>query len=91
MIDDDESLHARWVYGYLVLGGLKDLPRLISSHQLTGIVVTTVLSEHSRAAVSKIALQHGLELSEWNTCEQIIVSGTPETKSDLALEAKSNS
>jgi len=91
MIDDDESLHSRWVYGYLVLGGLKDLPRLISSHQLTGVVVTTVLSEHSRAAVANIALQHGLELSEWSTCEQIIVSGPTEAKEEMALEAKSNS
>jgi len=73
------------------LGGLKDLPRLISSHQLTGVVVTTVLSEHSRAAVANIALQHGLELSEWSTCEQIIVSGPTEAKEEMALEAKSNS
>jgi len=91
MIDDDESLHSQWVYGYLVLGGLKDLPHLIPAHQLDGIVVTAQLAEESRAAVTDLALQHGLELTEWSSSEQILVAGGTAPKNDLILEVKSNS
>ena len=30
LIDDEPALHFKWVYGHLVLGGIKDLPQLIS-------------------------------------------------------------
>jgi len=73
------------------LGGLKDLPHLIPAHQLDGIVVTAQLAEESRAAVTDLALQHGLELTEWSSSEQILVAGGTAPKNDLILEVKSNS
>jgi UDP-GlcNAc:undecaprenyl-phosphate GlcNAc-1-phosphate transferase len=72
LIDDDVSLHACWVYGNLVLGGSKDLPQLISKHHLSGIVLTADLNVESRAAVRVMAREHGLELSEWVSGEQMI-------------------
>jgi hypothetical protein len=74
MIDDDESLHGRWVYGHPVLGGKEDLPRLIASRRITGIVLTAKLNPALRAAMRKLAIEHGLELSEWTSGEQILVS-----------------
>jgi UDP-N-acetylmuramyl pentapeptide phosphotransferase/UDP-N-acetylglucosamine-1-phosphate transferase len=75
LIDDDASLHFLWVYGYQVLGGRKDLPELISQYGLTGIVVTALLTPESRAAIQELALQHGLDLSEWR-CEECEVDVT---------------
>ncbi len=72
LVDDDVSLHSCWVYGNLVLGGGKDLPYLISKHRLTGIVMTAQLSADSRAAVRTLALEHGLELSEWVSGERMV-------------------
>jgi hypothetical protein len=85
MVDDDESLHARWVYGYMVLGGGKDLSRLIVAHQITGIVVTAELSPKSYSAVCELARQHGIELSEWNSGEQIIFPRPTDPKPRAAL------
>jgi UDP-N-acetylmuramyl pentapeptide phosphotransferase/UDP-N-acetylglucosamine-1-phosphate transferase len=75
LVDDDASLHFLWVYGYQVLGGRKDLPELISQHGLTGIVVTALLTPESRAAIHELALQYGLDLSEWR-CEECEVGVT---------------
>jgi UDP-GlcNAc:undecaprenyl-phosphate/decaprenyl-phosphate GlcNAc-1-phosphate transferase len=88
MVDDDESLHSRWVYGYLVLGGGKDLPRLIAAHQIAGIVLTAQLTPESRAAVYDLARQHNLELSEWSSGERIIFNGTQPSKNTSHIESK---
>ncbi|HUD46571.1 MAG TPA: hypothetical protein VMR33_07060 [Candidatus Baltobacteraceae bacterium] len=65
LIDDEPSLHFRWVYGHLVLGGLKDLPGLVARHKIHGIVITTALRAETLSALAELALQHGLSLSEW--------------------------
>lgn len=65
LLDDDPSLHGQWVYGYLVLGGLKDLPQLIERERINGIIITADLSPESRTAVQALALREGLPLSEW--------------------------
>lgn len=65
LIDDEPSLHAHWVHGYLVLGGAKDLPQLIARHHITGIIITTSLRPETQATLENLALQHGLELTEW--------------------------
>ena len=65
LLDDEPSLHSQWVYGCLVLGGIKDLPHLIERHRITGIVITAALPATARATVQELALKHGLHLSEW--------------------------
>jgi UDP-N-acetylmuramyl pentapeptide phosphotransferase/UDP-N-acetylglucosamine-1-phosphate transferase len=65
LLDDEPSLHQQWVYGYEVLGGLKDLPNVIARHGVCGIIITAVLKPESRAAVQELALGLGLNLSEW--------------------------
>jgi UDP-GlcNAc:undecaprenyl-phosphate GlcNAc-1-phosphate transferase len=88
LVDDDPSLHARWVYGYLVLGGREDLPRLISSYGLKGIAVTADLSPESRAAVSALANLHNLEITEWRSDEKQIIFELPKPHLTAALEQK---
>ena len=70
LLDDEPSLHFQWVYGYLVLGGIKDLPHLIKRHRITGIIITAVLPPAARAAVQELALKHGLRLSVWSFGER---------------------
>jgi UDP-GlcNAc:undecaprenyl-phosphate GlcNAc-1-phosphate transferase len=65
LIDDEPSLHFKWVYGHLVLGGVGDLPQLIQRHRLTGLIVTTELRAESLLAAQELAARHGLSLSEW--------------------------
>lgn len=65
LIDDEPTLHFKWVYGNLVLGGSRDLPQLIPRHSITGIVITAMLKPEARAAIQNLALQHGIHLTEW--------------------------
>jgi UDP-N-acetylmuramyl pentapeptide phosphotransferase/UDP-N-acetylglucosamine-1-phosphate transferase len=65
LLDDDPFLHAQWVYGYPVLGGLKQLPQILTSRRITGIIITTHLKSESLAAVKSLAKARGIELSEW--------------------------
>jgi UDP-GlcNAc:undecaprenyl-phosphate/decaprenyl-phosphate GlcNAc-1-phosphate transferase len=65
LIDDEPALHFNWVHGYMVLGGLRDLPQLIARHRIGGIVITATLKPEAQAAVRELALQHNLHLSEW--------------------------
>ena len=70
LLDDEPSLHSQWVHGYLVLGGIKDLPYLVGRYHITGIVITATLPPAARAAVQGMALKHGLHLSEWRFGER---------------------
>ena len=73
LIDDEPSLHSQWVYGHMVLGGGKDLPRLIDPHHLTGIIITAGLRPEAREAVGELALKHELDLREWGFVERPVV------------------
>ena len=64
-IDDDKSLYYQWIYGFVVLGGLAELPGLIERKKIQRILIVSDLQPESRAAVEQIAVQHGVKLSEW--------------------------
>jgi UDP-GlcNAc:undecaprenyl-phosphate GlcNAc-1-phosphate transferase len=65
LIDDEAALHFKWVYGHLVLGGVRDLARLIPYYRISSIIITTALCPESFAEAQALASQHGLSLSEW--------------------------
>jgi UDP-N-acetylmuramyl pentapeptide phosphotransferase/UDP-N-acetylglucosamine-1-phosphate transferase len=92
LLDDESSLHSQWVYGFLVLGGIKELPHLIARHRITGIVITAALSPASRAAVQELALKHGLHLSEWyfgeRKPESQVLQGSPAPALEPAVASK---
>lgn len=69
LLDDEPSLHAQWVYGYPVLGGLASLPQLIARHHFSGIVVTATLGAQARQNLYELARRHHLHLTEWRFSE----------------------
>ena len=79
LVDDDASLRYLWVYAYQVLGARQDLPEIIGQYRLTGIVVTALLTPESRAVILELAVQYGLEISEWH-CEECKMDDTPPPK-----------
>jgi len=48
-----------------VLGGLKELPGLITRHRISRIVITAELKAESLAGVHKLARERGIGLSIW--------------------------
>jgi len=69
-VDDEPGLHFQWVYGFLVLGGLKELPRLIERQHVRRVIIVAELLPQSRAAIQEIAARSGITLSEWRPEEQ---------------------
>jgi len=65
LIDDEQALHFKWVYGHLVLGGSRDLPQLIPRHRISQIVITATLKPEALAVVQELAFQHDIHLTEW--------------------------
>lgn len=70
LIDDETTLHSQWVYGYQVLGGMKDLPRLIERHRISAVVITAALTPAARTAACQMAEEHGVLLTEWHFGER---------------------
>ena len=64
-IDDEQALHFQWVYGFLVLGALSDLPRLIERYHISRVVIVTDLRPENRAAIEQMAVHGGITLHEW--------------------------
>jgi FlaA1/EpsC-like NDP-sugar epimerase len=86
-LDDEPSLHFQWVYGQLVLGGLKDLPYLVTRHKIERIVITGDLASENRAAVIEFALLNSIILSEWKPEEQFIASGSTQKPEPVEVSA----
>jgi len=64
-LDEEKSLHFQWVYGQLVLGGLKELPQIIARKSISWIIIVADLRPETRETVKQIAAQNGLRLTEW--------------------------
>jgi UDP-GlcNAc:undecaprenyl-phosphate/decaprenyl-phosphate GlcNAc-1-phosphate transferase len=64
-IDDEKSLHFQWIYGFLVVGGLADLPRLIERRHVHRVIIVSDLEPESRRGIQEITAQTGVKLSEW--------------------------
>ena len=64
-VDDEKSLHFQWVYGFLVLGGLNELPLLIARKKVDRVVIVSELLPGIRAAIQEITTRSGIRLSEW--------------------------
>ncbi len=64
-IDDENALHYQWIYGHLVLGGIKELPHLITKWKINRMIVVADLLPESWKNVREIAIREGVHLSEW--------------------------
>ncbi|HZI33295.1 MAG TPA: hypothetical protein VFF11_13220, partial [Candidatus Binatia bacterium] len=69
-LDDDKSLHYQWVYGFLVLGGLKQLPHLIEQKRIDRVIIVSDLLPESRADIERLTARCGVRLSEWRPGER---------------------
>jgi UDP-N-acetylmuramyl pentapeptide phosphotransferase/UDP-N-acetylglucosamine-1-phosphate transferase len=79
LIDDEPALHFKWVYGHIVLGGGRDLPKLIPHQRITGIIITAALRPESLAAAREVASQSGIKLTEWHfECRRLNENQEPE-------------
>jgi UDP-N-acetylmuramyl pentapeptide phosphotransferase/UDP-N-acetylglucosamine-1-phosphate transferase len=79
-IDDESALHYQWTYGYLVLGGTKELPHLISKWRINRIMVVADLLPENWQVIREIAVQEGVRLSEWFPQEhEINLAKSPKT------------
>ena len=72
-IDDEKSLHFQWVYGFLVLGGLKELPQLIERRRVNRVIIVSELQPESLAALQEITARSRVKLSEWKPAEHEVV------------------
>jgi len=72
-VDDEKGLHFQWVYGFLVLGGLKELPLLIERQKVSRVIIVSNLQPESRDAIREIAARSGIKLSEWQPEEHEVI------------------
>jgi len=75
-IDDENALHFQWIYGYLVLGGTKELPHLIAKWKINRVIVVADLLPETCKAVREITAREGIHLSEWSPQEHEIHMAT---------------
>jgi UDP-N-acetylmuramyl pentapeptide phosphotransferase/UDP-N-acetylglucosamine-1-phosphate transferase len=68
-IDDEKSLHFQWVYGFLVLGGLADLPRLIERRRVHRVIIVSDLEPGNRQLIREAIARSNIKLSEWLPAE----------------------
>jgi UDP-N-acetylmuramyl pentapeptide phosphotransferase/UDP-N-acetylglucosamine-1-phosphate transferase len=91
IIDDETALHFQWVYGFLVLGGLNELPHLIERHKVTAIIIASDLRADSRAAIQEASIRLGLKLSEWCPSEHpVCLQESKKVTAESACQAKIN-
>ena len=73
-IDDDSSLHFQWVYGFLVLGGLKELPLLIERQKISRVIIVSELRPENLSSILDITSRSSIKLSAWQPEEYAPVS-----------------
>lgn len=86
LIDDEPTLHSKWVHGYPVLGGRRDLDRLIVKHRITGIIITAGLSTETLDELRELTRRLGVHLREWRFQESELVPRDRTAKQDVPLE-----
>lgn len=91
LLDDEKALHFQWVYGFLVLGGLTELPHLIERHKIGRVIIVSDLKPENRAAITEAAARFGFKLSEWCPAENAVGldAGRAPQKEEF-LQAKPN-
>lgn len=65
LIDDDSNLHGRLVYGYNVLGGAEDLPKIMESYHVRDVIVAAELTAENRLRLLDLARKLNLVVWEW--------------------------
>ncbi len=72
IIDDDLHLRGRTIAGHEVLGGFQDIGEWVVTHQINGLVITSLLPPERQAQVVKRMKELGVKVSVW-ACEEVIL------------------
>jgi len=65
IIDDDFHLRDRMVYGYKVLGGLDDIPKVCQKNKVDRVVIACVLPAERQELLLRMADTHHFKVSIW--------------------------
>lgn len=88
-MDDETALHFQWIYGYLVLGGTKELPYLIAKWKISRIIIVADILPERQKAVREIAAREEVHLSEWSPQEHEIYLTMPQKTETMEAFRKS--
>ena len=69
LIDDDKALHNCIVSGYIVYGGLMDLPDIVAKQRISRVVITCPIKEDNRVKLLALAQRLKIEVTQWQMCE----------------------
>jgi FlaA1/EpsC-like NDP-sugar epimerase len=67
LLDDDRNLHGRYVHGYRVLGGMRDLEHIGLSHGVKAVVVAEPLPDEAGRALLATAKARHMRVFSWKT------------------------
>lgn len=69
LIDDNKALHQCIVSGYIVYGGLNDVPDIVAKQRINRIVITCPIKEENRIYLLALAQRLQIEVTQWQMCE----------------------
>ncbi|MCX7591396.1 MAG: hypothetical protein N2255_07175 [Kiritimatiellae bacterium] len=83
LLDEDRSLHGRFVYGLRVVGGIADLPELCARRRIDRLVVTEPVPDEVRRKMIEFASRKGIAVCQWQIVKkdpvEPLVQGTVES------------
>jgi UDP-N-acetylmuramyl pentapeptide phosphotransferase/UDP-N-acetylglucosamine-1-phosphate transferase len=83
LIDDDRNLRRRLVFGYRVLGGMRDLARIVDAGQVEEIILTAPLPPKRLNRLIKLARRSRVAVTEWRPASRSLVA--PPVPAPLAV------
>jgi UDP-GlcNAc:undecaprenyl-phosphate/decaprenyl-phosphate GlcNAc-1-phosphate transferase len=88
-IDDENALHFQWIFGYLVLGGLHELPHLVAKWKINRIIIVADIRPENLKTIREIAAPENVHLSEWTPQEHEIYLTMPQKNETMEALHKS--
>ncbi|MCC6953674.1 MAG: hypothetical protein IT290_06115 [Deltaproteobacteria bacterium] len=91
LLDDDPNLRKRFVQGHRVLGGIADLPEILSRQRVDQIVLTTKLAPETFESLLLLAERTSMTVVEWYARERVVFAPDGQTQARDAAAARANS
>lgn len=84
-VDDDRNLRNRVVHGYKVIGGLRDLTRMLQRGEVDEVVLASNLPEKRIARLISLAQKYGARVVEWKPISTCLVESPQLNDLSLAI------
>ncbi len=75
LIDDNKALHNCIVSGYIVYGGLEDVPDIVAKQRINRIVIACPIKEENCQRLLALARDLKIEVTQWQACEIPLLKG----------------